>query len=291
MTATNVPEYKVKEEGQSKACIVADHKRLESIQNIFIDTDLSIAFRDKLSGLLKDRDCSLYIIDTAVKDMDKWPALLSNVHDAWAKEWLFLISKYTDALNVQPLPQNSRFLDSNNLSVEKIASLIKKQLDPESRKRFAKARYLEEMRTITVWMENGKVYSLNIAGLPEADSTMVIKCSVSRDRSYVKVTQKSGKILEIPWDYVLYHCEPQYEFYKGKQAGNTSSDDNKIGERVKRIRESKGYSVQVLADKAKMKRPNLSRLEHGHHQPSLDTLERIAEALGVPLVDIVAKPL
>jgi len=37
-----------------------------------------------------------------------------------------------------------------------------------------------------------------------------------------------------------------------------------------------------------VERPNLSRLEHAKHVPSLDTLERIADAPGVPVVALVA---
>ena len=38
-----------------------------------------------------------------------------------------------------------------------------------------------------------------------------------------------------------------------------------------------------------MKRPNLSRLEHGRHQPSLEKLELVAEALEVSVAELVAK--
>jgi transcriptional regulator with XRE-family HTH domain len=34
--------------------------------------------------------------------------------------------------------------------------------------------------------------------------------------------------------------------------------------------------------------PNLSRLESGKHVPSLETLERVAGALGVRVADLVA---
>jgi hypothetical protein len=74
------------------------------------------------------------------------------------------------------------------------------------------------------------------------------------------VIQESGNKLEIPWDDILYHCEPQYEFKKGKQP-QEETGLKRIGERIHKWRESKGYSIQRHADKAKMKRPNLSRLK------------------------------
>lgn len=289
MTINSVLQNRNNEEGQLKACLVTEHKWLDNIQSLFIDTNLLIIFRERLLDLLKESDCNLYIVDTMVKDIDTWPAPLLTIPDAWSKNWLFLISKLSDAFLLQPLPQNARFLDRRRLSAEKIASLIKRQLDPESRKSFARVIYLEAVRAFLIWMENGKTYALHISELLEADVTKVVKWSLSRDRDYIKVIQESGNEFEIPWDDVLYHCEPQYEFYKGKRLGHQNESADRVGQRVRQIREKKGYSVQTLADKIGMKRPNLSRLEHGHHQPSLETLERIAEALDIPVIDLVVR--
>lgn len=287
MTTPNTLERKRNEEGQIKACLVSDHKGLEGIQSLFVDTAVLVKLRKRLLDLLKDRDCSLYIVDTGVKDMDVWPAPLFAISDARSREWWFLLSRLSDAVRLQPLPQNARLIDRKGLSAEKIASLIKAQLDPESRKRFARVRYSEDLRSFIVEMGNGRTYDLRVSELPEADSTKIAKWSLSRHRDYIKVTQESGSTFEIPWDDVLYHCEPQYEFYKGKRA-NTESDASRIGERVRTARKLKGYSVRMLADKAGMKRPNLSRLEHGRHQPALETLERIAQALEISIAELVA---
>ena len=43
----------------------------------------------------------------------------------------------------------------------------------------------------------------------------------------------------------------------------------------------------TLAGKARINRVTLARLERAQHPPNLDTLERIARALGVRLVDLV----
>jgi len=44
---------------------------------------------------------------------------------------------------------------------------------------------------------------------------------------------------------------------------------------------------ETLAGKARINRVTLARLERAQHPPNLDTLERIARALGVRLVDLV----
>ncbi len=289
MTTINLIGQKNNENEQFKACFAIEHELFENIQKSLLDTNILIRFRESLLDLSKDRDCNFYVVDILIKDFDTWPAPLLTIPGAKSKDWLFLVSDLSDTSLLHPLPENSKFIDRKRFSAEDITSLLKKQLDPESRKRFTKVRYMENVGAFLIWMENGKTYALNISELSEADSTKVAKWTLSREQDCIKVIQESGNKFEIPWDDVLYHCEPQYEFYKGKRSQNESTGIKRIGEKVRQLRERKGYSIQTLADKAKMKRPNLSRLENGHHQPSLDTLERIAVALEVPVVDLIAK--
>jgi transcriptional regulator with XRE-family HTH domain len=56
-----------------------------------------------------------------------------------------------------------------------------------------------------------------------------------------------------------------------------------FGKKVKRYRTKKGLSQQMLAQRIGMSSVQLCKIEHGNSSPTLDTVERIAEALGVPL--------
>jgi transcriptional regulator with XRE-family HTH domain len=44
-----------------------------------------------------------------------------------------------------------------------------------------------------------------------------------------------------------------------------------------------------LARAAGILRPNLSRIESGKHRPSVETLEKIAAALKLPVVDLILR--
>jgi transcriptional regulator with XRE-family HTH domain len=61
----------------------------------------------------------------------------------------------------------------------------------------------------------------------------------------------------------------------------------RVAARVAEIRAERGLSQEALAGKARINRVTLARLERAQHPPNLDTLERIARALGVGLVDLV----
>jgi transcriptional regulator with XRE-family HTH domain len=54
-----------------------------------------------------------------------------------------------------------------------------------------------------------------------------------------------------------------------------------IGENIRRIRIRKGLSQKELAEKAGMSNVLLNNYEHGLRNPKAETLQRIAQALGV----------
>jgi transcriptional regulator with XRE-family HTH domain len=63
-----------------------------------------------------------------------------------------------------------------------------------------------------------------------------------------------------------------------------------IGERIKLLRKQAGFTQEELAELVRLDARHLSRLEVGRHFPSLDSLERIAEALNVPLAEFFQFP-
>jgi len=56
-----------------------------------------------------------------------------------------------------------------------------------------------------------------------------------------------------------------------------------IGQRIRQLREQKNLSQGDIEKASGLLRCYISRVEHGHTIPSLDTLERFASALDVPL--------
>jgi transcriptional regulator with XRE-family HTH domain len=56
-----------------------------------------------------------------------------------------------------------------------------------------------------------------------------------------------------------------------------------IGQRIRQLREQKNYSQGDIEKASGLLRCYISRVEHGHTVPSLETLERFAAALDVPL--------
>jgi DNA-binding XRE family transcriptional regulator len=274
---------------QVKTCFVTDQINLsKTIRNHWNYNDLKI--KDRLADLINDRDCGLYVIDTETKDMNIWPAPFLSDPDAESKLWVFLVSKIEDTNRLEPLPAKAKFFDRGDLKLEELVVFIRNQFDTGLRKKIEVVFYLENLKSFVIRMKNGKTYILKVSDLSEADSSKVTEWTIGEDHSHFRVIQKSGNWFEVPWDDVLYHCEPSYEYFnKNDSVPNLPDENNKIGQKIKQLRITKGYSIEALAQKAGMKRPNLSRLENGKHQPSLETLEHIAEALDITVAEILTK--
>ena len=63
----------------------------------------------------------------------------------------------------------------------------------------------------------------------------------------------------------------------------------RLGMRVKEMRVSKGYSIDRLnLEGDGLNRSSISRIERGLTDPQLSTLKRIADVIGVKLIELVS---
>ncbi|MDQ3001786.1 MAG: helix-turn-helix domain-containing protein [Fibrobacterota bacterium] len=61
------------------------------------------------------------------------------------------------------------------------------------------------------------------------------------------------------------------------------SGETRVGEMLRKARESTGISQEELASRLNTKRTAISRIENHAHDIKLSTLERVAKALGMEL--------
>ena len=63
-----------------------------------------------------------------------------------------------------------------------------------------------------------------------------------------------------------------------------------VGEGIRRARQEHGWTQAFLADQARLSPNYIARLERGELGPSLFVANRICEALGIPIEDLVGPP-
>jgi len=162
-----------------------------------------------------------------------------------------------------------------DMKKEEILDDLNEILDLDMDKKFEKVHFLEKEGVFACAFKNGREYFLKKEDLPEYDGSRIKNCTLDKDEYYFNVILESGFKYTVPWDFVLHMCEEKYEFHKSK--------------RVKEARNRKGLRQVDLAQKTGILRANIARIERGKHNPSLETLERISDALGIPVVDLIAK--
>ena len=69
----------------------------------------------------------------------------------------------------------------------------------------------------------------------------------------------------------------------------TDSTRKKLGERIRELRKSAGITQEELGEKAELNYKFIGELERGQVNVSLDSIVKIAEALGVKIGDICSK--
>jgi transcriptional regulator with XRE-family HTH domain len=127
-------------------------------------------------------------------------------------------------------------------------------------------------------MDNGKTYAMPLCALDRAEDwdpkAKPKTAKIIHDCYAALVEFNTGVKIDFASDFLLQVCEPSYAYYKGKS--RAASD---VGARIREIREARGLTLDALAAKCGIAKPNLSRLENDKVTPTFDTLSKIAAAL------------
>jgi transcriptional regulator with XRE-family HTH domain len=117
----------------------------------------------------------------------------------------------------------------------------------------------------------------------------VIRCKVCglvQYRTRVGNCRRCLRLLPPRLEYLIPPPEPQELPGDDRQLfekwPNRETVEN-IGQRIRQLRESRGMTQSQLQARSRVSRSYLSRIESGQMTPSLGTLEKISEALGVGL--------
>lgn len=170
---------------------------------------------------------------------------------------------------------------------EAILNDLNNIFDLDMDKKLEKVEYLEEENVFACTFKDRKTYFLARKDIPDDDGTKIKNCDIDKDKYHFTVYLESGGKYEIAWDFIRYICDEKYEYHRNKTSEGVSSQE--IGSRICEAREFKKLTQEDLAKKTGILRANIARIEGGKHSPSLETLEKIAEALEVPVAKFLAK--
>jgi DNA-binding XRE family transcriptional regulator len=127
----------------------------------------------------------------------------------------------------------------------------------------------------------------------EDDDTDVISIVIADDAASATVELASGVRFVLHAGDVFMESRPPTMSTAGQIVAPTqalalsSIDGTKLGARVRELRVAAGLTQAELARRTGIHRPNIARVEAGRHTPSLETLARLAAAIGVPTASVL----
>jgi len=142
----------------------------------------------------------------------------------------------------------------------------------------------EQNSTIVVNSTNGNKVAVDI----DLDREVIRckTCGLVQYRTRTGNCRRCVRLLPPKVEFLIPPPEPQELPGDDRQLfekwPNRETVEN-IGQRIRQLRESRGMTQSQLQARSRVSRSYLSRIESGQMTPSLGTLEKISEALGVGL--------
>ncbi len=137
---------------------------------------------------------------------------------------------------------------------------------------------------------DGAALLLSRPAHPDDDESEVEAIAIADDARSAEIVLASGARFTILARGIVRHegIPSSSGQAAATQAGALSAIDGaKLGARIRELRLAAGLTQAELARRTGIHRPNIARVEAGRHTPSLETLARLAAAIGVPTASVL----
>lgn len=172
---------------------------------------------------------------------------------------------------------------STSALADVIARLIKRA-DGVALPRFEYVTVSPRANELLAILSNGQATLLSRPCNDTDDGSDVTAIDLAPDATTATLTLESGAALVLAAESVAPRAT---EAINGVHQG-AALDGAKVGSRLRELRKAAGLTQAELARRTGIHRPNIARVEAGRHTPSLDTLARIAAAIGVPATRVLS---
>jgi DNA-binding XRE family transcriptional regulator len=161
---------------------------------------------------------------------------------------------------------------------ERIAIAIARRVDTNRARRFEYVTVSPRGGELLVIFSDGHAMLLERPVGPEDDGSSIDSISLEDDATRALLVLENGQNIALtPANVALRSMSRPYG----------AIDGVKLGRRVRELRLAAGLTQAELARRTGIHRPNIARVEAGRHTPSLETLARLAQAIGVPTKRVI----
>ena len=106
-------------------------------------------------------------------------------------------------------------------------------------------------------------------------------CSIELDSPYeALIRTRQGEVTEISWDFARHFGDQEHRDHVAETA---SRGRLKLARRLRNLRRESNLSRQKLAELSGVGRATIARIEAASQSPRLETIQRLAAAMGYPI--------
>jgi DNA-binding XRE family transcriptional regulator len=168
-----------------------------------------------------------------------------------------------------------------DVDVERFVKSLGRRLDVDRGKRFEFVTVAPDDEAVLAILGDGQAVLLKRPLATQDDGTEVVAIVLSDDAASATLELASGATMELDVATVA-------PAHLNGANGAIPIDGARLGARLRELRLSAGLTQAELARRTGIHRPNIARVEAGRHTPSLETLARLATAIGVPTTRVLA---
>jgi DNA-binding XRE family transcriptional regulator len=167
--------------------------------------------------------------------------------------------------------------------VDRVALALARRADSNRARRFEYVTVSPRGTELLAIFSDGNAALVARPIAPEDDGSSVESIALEDDAERAVLTLESGARLELSSAAVVQKAGLR----NTNGQPNGTIDGVKLGKRIRELRLAAGLTQAELARRTGIHRPNIARVEAGRHTPSLETLARLAQAIGVPTTRVL----
>ena len=243
------------------------------------DIDTNVVAPTELASAVNGSSAVVVDVDGAHLDSDELLATLGFIRASGALP-IAHVDRDRDALEDIVTELCRGLVTSTERDVTQVAAAIPRRADARRRLRFEFVTVSPVGDEVLAILGNGDA-SLHRRPIDASDDGSAI-VSISIDPTATKATLlfKSGVTSQL-----TVAAAQSSDMSNGH--GDIAIDGEKLGARLRELRLAAGLTQAELARRTGIHRPNIARVEAGRHTPSLETLARIANAIGVSTTQVL----
>jgi DNA-binding XRE family transcriptional regulator len=173
--------------------------------------------------------------------------------------------------------------------IPRVVTLLGRRADPHRSQRFEFVTVAPGSSDLLAVLNDGRCSIVPRPVDADDDGTDVVGIELEEGAGAAYIHLDSGRSLRLPMARTSAGVDATPLPGGMEPDDGLAFDGKRLGARLRELRKAAGLTQAELARRTGIHRPNIARVEAGRHTPSLETLARLAAAIGVPTTAVISR--